>query len=100
MGRKTAARRTDPPDYALVRVLRIPEHRVGPTASIVRRVLGALLALTAAALLVYLDRDGYVDVEGGELSLLDSFYYATVSLSTTGYGDIRPVSDSARLVNV
>ena len=27
-------------------------------------------------------------------------YYATVSLSTTGYGDITPVSPGARLVNI
>ncbi|HUL98993.1 MAG TPA: potassium channel family protein, partial [Mycobacterium sp.] len=37
---------------------------------------------------------------GGGLSFLDCFYYATVSLSTTGYGDITPVTSSARLVNV
>jgi voltage-gated potassium channel len=34
------------------------------------------------------------------VSFLDSVYYATVSLSTTGYGDITPVSDSARLINI
>lgn len=33
------------------------------------------------------------------MSLLDSVYYATVSLSTTGYGDIVPLTDRARLVN-
>ena len=32
--------------------------------------------------------------------MLDAFYYATVSLSTTGYGDITPVSDEARLTNI
>jgi voltage-gated potassium channel len=32
--------------------------------------------------------------------VLDAFYYATVSLSTTGYGDITPVSDEARLTNI
>jgi voltage-gated potassium channel len=31
--------------------------------------------------------------------MLTAFYYATVTLSTTGYGDVVPVSDSARLVN-
>ncbi len=34
------------------------------------------------------------------LSFLDCLYYATVSLSTTGYGDITPFTPSARLVNV
>ena len=34
------------------------------------------------------------------VDLLDCVYYATVTLSTTGYGDIVPYSDSARLINV
>jgi voltage-gated potassium channel len=51
-------------------------------------------------LVVYLDRDGYRDVNDDGLSLLDCFYYTVVSLSTTGYGDITPQSPSARLVNV
>src|SRR5690349_8214074 len=62
-------------------------------------------ALFLAVLIVYLDRNGYRDVEAtpdanDPLSLLDCIYYATVSLSTTGYGDITPVTESARLVNV
>jgi voltage-gated potassium channel len=50
------------------------------------------------ALLAYFGRDGYVDPEDGSVSLLDAFYYSTVTITTTGYGDIRPVSDGARLV--
>ncbi|WP_035307323.1 potassium channel family protein [Actinokineospora inagensis] len=84
----------------LVGVIRMPETSVSPVAAIVRRVLWALVALFVAVLLVYLDRDGYRDANGDGVSFLDSVYYATVSLSTTGYGDITPVSDSARLVNI
>ncbi len=51
-------------------------------------------------LIVYLDRDGYRDVQDNQLSFLDCLYYATVSLSTTGYGDITPFTPSARLINV
>jgi voltage-gated potassium channel len=98
--RGTFERLTDHPAHALVGVLRIPESRQGPGASIGRRVVGAALALTVTVLLVYLGRDGYRDVNEDGLSLLDCLYYATVSLSTTGYGDITPVSESARLVNV
>jgi voltage-gated potassium channel len=32
--------------------------------------------------------------------VLDAFYYATVTLSTTGYGDIVPLTDDARLVTI
>ncbi|TCO58677.1 potassium channel family protein [Actinocrispum wychmicini] len=102
MNRRQSAsdRLTDRPGHSLVGVLRVPENRVSPVAAIVRRVLLALLILAAAVLVVYLDHDGYRDVNGDGVSFLDSVYYATVSLSTTGYGDITPVTDSARLVNV
>jgi voltage-gated potassium channel len=52
------------------------------------------------ALVTYLDRDGYADAAGGGLSVLDAIYYATVTVTTTGYGDIRPESDGARLLSV
>jgi voltage-gated potassium channel len=98
--RHASDRLIDRPDHSLVGVIRMPEGKVSPVASIIRRIIGALLALAAAVLIVYIDRDGYRDTNGDGVSLLDSVYYATVSLSTTGYGDITPVSPSARLVNV
>jgi voltage-gated potassium channel len=91
---------TSQPDGALVDILRIPEPFVSPTQRIIRRVIYATLALFAAVFIVYLDRDGYRDVQDNQLSFLDCLYYATVSLSTTGYGDITPFTPTARLVNV
>ncbi|BBY43668.1 potassium transporter Kef [Mycolicibacterium celeriflavum] len=91
---------TSQPDSRLVDILRIPEPFVSPTQRIIRRVIYATAALFAAVLIVYLDRDGYRDVQDNTLSLLDCLYYATVSLSTTGYGDITPFTPEARLINV
>mgnify|MGYP000432082329 CR=1 FL=1 len=91
---------TSKPDAALLDTLHIPEKFVSPVNRIVRRVLYAFGALMAAVLIVYIDRSGYRDVQDNELSFLDCLYYATVSLSTTGYGDITPYAPSARLVNV
>ncbi len=71
-----------------------------PVRQVWRRVLIAAVVLAVVVLIVYLDRDGYADSRGGEISVLDAAYYATVSLSTTGYGDITPVTPGARLVNV
>ena len=88
------------PDAALVDILRIPEPFVSPTQRIIRRIIYAALALFAAVFIVYLDRDGYRDVQDNPLSFLDCLYYATVSLSTTGYGDITPFTPGARLINV
>lgn len=91
---------SDEASHSLVGVIKMPDQAQSPVRAIVKRVIGASAALLLAVLIVYLDRDGYRDVNEDGVSLLDSFYYATVSLSTTGYGDITPASSSARLVNV
>ena len=91
---------SDEASHSLVGVIRMPEQGQSPVRAIMKRVVGAMAALLLAVLIVYLDRDGYRDVNEDGVSLLDSFYYATVSLSTTGYGDITPASSSARLINV
>ncbi|MGU3584023.1 potassium channel family protein [Rhodococcus sp. C26F] len=91
---------TDRPDFALVGVLRVPQELTSPGRAIVRRIGYALAALMVAVIVVYLGRDGYRDVQDNPLSLLDCIYYASVSLSTTGYGDIAPLTPQARLINV
>ncbi|MFE9623905.1 potassium channel family protein [Streptomyces sp. NPDC006527] len=71
-----------------------------PLQQVLRRLAVALLVLALTTLIVYLDHDGYNDNSDGSVDLLDAAYYATVTLSTTGYGDITPVSDAARLINI
>lgn len=88
------------PRAALVDILSIPETFVSPGRRILRRLVYALGALAAVTSIVYLDRGGYTDAADGEVSFLDCVYYATVSLSTTGYGDIAPATPTARFINV
>ena len=78
----------------------LPHTEESPARQVWRRVVIAAVVLIATVLIVYLHRDSYADNQGGEISLLDATYYATVSLSTTGYGDIVPVTPGARLVNI
>ncbi len=52
------------PDADLVGILHIPKPFVSPARKILMRVVYALLALFAAVLIVYFDRDGYRDVGG------------------------------------
>jgi len=75
-------------------------RRTSAARAIGVRVGIALVVLAAVVAIVYLDREGYNDDADGEVSLLDALYYSTVTLSTTGYGDITPVSNGARLINV
>jgi voltage-gated potassium channel len=76
----------------------LPAGRRHPLRTITARLALALGLVVLVAVLAYLGRDGYVDPEDPTISLLDAFYYSTVTITTTGYGDIRPVSDGARLV--
>jgi voltage-gated potassium channel len=66
----------------------------------IRAALAAALVVLTTAI-VYLDRTGYRDTADPQqpIDLIASFYFATVTLSTTGYGDIVPVTAEARLVN-
>ena len=80
--------------------LRLPARRHGPLGSFLVRIAIAVACLVATTLLVYVERDGYKDGNGSAISMLDALYYATVTLSTTGYGDIVPVTETARLMNV
>lgn len=88
------------PGYALVGVLRIPQSHIGPVRRIWRRVAIALFALVVVVIVVYIGRDGYTDVRGDRLSFLDCLYFATVSLTTIGYGDVTPYTESARVINI
>jgi voltage-gated potassium channel len=78
--------------------VQLPGPQRGPLRHIAIRLATALGLVVFVALLTYLGRDGYVDPADESVSLLDAFYYSTVSITTTGYGDIRPESDSARLL--
>lgn len=78
----------------------LPRREIGPVRLLIRRLALALLILILTTVIVYLDRGGYHDNADDSVSLLDSLYYATVTLSTTGYGDIVPYSGTARLANV
>ena len=90
---------SDDQDAELRQVV-MPGNSRPPLRQVRRRMLLALAVLVVTVALVYVDRGGYHDNAHAQLDLLGAVYYATVTLSTTGYGDITPVSDTARLVNV
>lgn len=81
-------------------MIHLPVVRQGPLRALGVRLAAAIGLVLGAVTVIYLDRDGYRDVNEDGLTLLDCFYYAVVSLSTTGYGDITPVTEAARMVNI
>lgn len=80
--------------------VRLPARSTSPWRALQVRLLIGLALLGTIVLLVYLDRGSYSDNNAdGKVGLIDTIYYATVTITTTGYGDIVPVTDAARLFN-
>lgn len=77
----------------LRRALRVP---VWADASL--RLAAALFLVAIVVLIHWSDREGLVDNHDGHVSFLDVVYFTMISITTTGFGDIAPISDRARLV--
>ena len=76
--------------------LLFPLQATTPVRSLSRRIGLAVAIVLFIALTTWIGRDGYRDEDGNDVSALDAVYYATVTATTTGYGDIAPVSPGAR----
>ncbi len=66
----------------------------------IRRIGLALFLVVFVGVVVTLGSDGYVDSAGGDIGFIDALYYASVTVTTTGYGDITAVSTSSRLATI
>ena len=81
--------------------VRLPRGNVSAWRKLAARLAVAIGLILFVAVVCFLGREGYRDGDAtGELSFLDALYYASVSVTTTGYGDITPVSADARLLTV
>ncbi len=81
-------------------LVHVPRRHRAPFADITRRIALAAGLVIFVALVVRLGRDGYIDVTGDDITFLDALYYASVTVTTTGYGDITAVSADARLATI
>lgn len=60
--------------------------------------IAVMIALLGLLVLIHwLERDGLKDIYDGEIGLVDVIYFTMISATTTGYGDIVPVTDRTRL---
>ena len=92
-------RKRVPKGYA-TSMVSMPRPRVRPLRELGKRALLALLLLMVSTFIVWLDRGSYVDnIRHDGVSFIDALYYSTVTMTTTGYGDITPLAPHARLLN-
>ncbi len=66
-------------------------------ASLALRVLLALALVGIALSGHWFDREGLRDNIDGHINFIDVLYFTMITVTTVGYGDIVPVTDSARL---
>ncbi|MCW2780627.1 MAG: TrkA-N domain protein [Marmoricola sp.] len=81
--------------------VQLPVIARSPWWELSRRLLLVLGILVVTIVIVFVDRHGYRDNTDpdGKVGFIDSIYYTTVTLSTTGYGDIAPYAAHSRLIN-
>lgn len=81
------------PDYSTLQ----RKGKVPVWLSLAWRALSVVGLLGVAIAVHWLERDGLRDNLDGHISFLDAVYFTMISVTTTGYGDIVPVSNQARL---
>jgi Kef-type K+ transport systems, predicted NAD-binding component len=67
-------------------------------ADLATRLGVAFLLIGIVVLVHWSDREGLQDLYDGDVSFLDVVYFTMISVTTTGFGDITPVSDRSRLM--
>ena len=86
-------KRVQPGYHPLRRKLKLPVW-----GDVFIRISLALGLVAVVVAIHWSDREGLVDSHDGQVSLLDVIYFTMISITTTGFGDITPVSDRARLI--
>ncbi len=98
--------RTSDKEKAKGAKFRYPSKRANLITVAIR--LGMLLLMfLSIAMIVYLhdaisEEDQYVDAQTNintDLTYIDALYFTVISITTTGYGDITPVTQEARLMD-
>ena len=84
-----------PPTPAQTTLRRKP--RTSPWVSIAWRVALAIGILVLVIAIHWFDREGLKDNLDDHVSFVDVIYFTFVSITTTGYGDVVPVTDRTRM---
>lgn len=81
-------------------LVNLPFKTHSPVVELARRAGLAFVLMVISTIIVYIDRGSYIDnVAHDGVSFIDALYYSTVTVTTTGYGDITPLTPHARLLS-
>jgi hypothetical protein len=86
----------DPHPAGELLVLRRKSRMTGWLA-IAWRVAAVVGLIAFLILFHWLEREGLKDTHDGHVSFLDVIYFTMISATTTGYGDIVPVTENTRM---
>lgn len=67
-------------------------------ADVLLRLSLAFFLIFVVIVIHWFDRTGLKDNHDGVISFLDVVYFTMISVTTTGFGDIAPISDRARFI--
>lgn len=67
--------------------------------TLVNRLLMILFLFAAVIAVLWFDRGGLVDHHDGHVSFADVVYFAMITVTTVGYGDIVPVEPHTRVID-
>ncbi len=67
-------------------------------ADVLLRLSLAFFLIFIVIIIHWFDREGLRDSHDGVISFLDVVYFTMISVTTTGFGDIAPISDRSRFI--
>ena len=70
-----------------------------PEKTLVTRLCLVFMLVAFVVFVFWMDRGGLRDHHDGIVTFSDILYFAMITVTTVGYGDIVPVSDTARLID-
>jgi voltage-gated potassium channel len=94
----TTGRSSKSPPVRRQRVLYV-KAPVSPEQMLVSRVLLVAMLLASVIAVLWFSRGGLLDQQDGHVSFSDIVYFAMITITTVGYGDIVPVDTTTRVID-
>ena len=75
------------------------KNALTPIQTLMFRILTVIGLLLSVVLVLWIGKEGLHDTLDDEVTFSDLLYFAMVTVTTVGYGDIVPITPNARLID-